>query len=59
VVFVEKSGYADGGGIAGWDGIERGWWGERGRKEEKRGRIKCVVWRTKVGGGVSITDAHP
>ena len=31
---------------------------ERGRRLEKRGRIRWVVWRRKVGGGVRRTDVQ-
>jgi hypothetical protein len=41
-------------GIEGVSGVS----GERGRREEKSGRIRCVVWRRKVGGGVRRTDVQ-
>ena len=50
---VAGRGYADEGGLVGVLGCEP----ER-RTEEKIGRMRWVVWRRKVSGGVRIIEAH-
>ena len=59
VMFVAGKGYEVGGGVVGrWGWGMKGGMGESGRRVEKRGRMRDIVWRRKVGGRVRIIDAQ-